>query len=205
MKKILVITSALLLTCAAASAHADSVTYAVSVDTSSLVGGTGYIDLELNAGSLPAADVMATVSGFGGAVPDSGNLFTLGTSGTLPGDVSFDNQTPNDYFEALTFGSVINFNVTLSGPGVSSTGSILSDSGTDFQVEFLDSTQSSFLFTNDPNGPAAIIAIANDGSLSAEAQQGSTVAPTPEPATLSLVGLGAAMMLVARKWRPRAA
>ncbi|HEX5282488.1 MAG TPA: NF038129 family PEP-CTERM protein [Bryocella sp.] len=205
MKKLLVITSALLLTCAAAAAHADSVTYLVSVDTSSQNGNTGYIDLELNAGSLPAADVMATVSGFNGATPDSGDLFTLGTNGTLPGDVSFDNQTPNDYFEALTFGNSVSFLVTLSGPGVSPTGSISSDAGTDFQLEFLDPSQSSFLFTNDPNGPAAIIAIANDGSVSAEAQPGSAVAPTPEPATLSLVALGGVLMLAARRWRPRAA
>jgi hypothetical protein len=203
MKKLLLITSALLLTCAAA--HADTVTYAVSVDTSSQNGNKGYIDLELNAGSLSAADVMATVSGFSGAVADSGDLFTLGTNGTLPGDVSFDNQTPNDYFEALTFGDTINFNVTLSGPGVSPTGSISSDAGTDFQLEFLDPSQSSFLFTNDPNGPAAIIAIGNDGTASVEAQTGTAIAATPEPGTMSLVGLGGVLMLVARRRTPRAA
>lgn len=207
MKKLLVITSALLLTCAAAAAHADSVTYTVSVDTSSQKGNSGYIDLELNAGSLPAADVMAAVTGFSGATlnPGDPNNFFLNANGSLDSEVDLDNQTGNDYFEGLTFGDTVNFTVTLSGAGVSSTGSIFSDSGTVFQLEFLDPTQSTFLFTNDQNNPATVITIGNDGTASVAALDGTTAVATPEPTTITLVALGGVLVFAARRWRPRAA
>jgi hypothetical protein len=207
MKNLLVLTSALFLACAAIPAHADTVTYAVSVNTSSQAGNGGYIDLEFNAGSFPSQDITATVTGFSGATLNSADPFNdaIGTTGSLPGDVAFDNQTGNDYFEALTFGNNISFLVTLSGDGLSTAGSSTNDAGTNFQLSFFDPTISSFLFSNDPNGTAALIEVAADGTPSIETQPGTTVAPTPEPATLSLLGLGGVLIGVARRWRPRAA
>jgi hypothetical protein len=207
MKNLFLITSALLLSCAAIPAHADTVTYAVSVDTASQVGQGGYIDFELNAGSFPSQDIAATVTGFSGAtlIPGDPNNDAIGTTGSLPGDVIFDNQTSNDYFEALTFGNNISFFVTLSGPGLSATGSSTGDSGTIFQLSFLDPTISSFLFTDDPNGTAALIDVAADGTSDIATQPGTTVAATPEPTTFSLVCLGGVLTGMARKWRSRAA
>ena len=206
MKKILVITSALLFTCAAASAHADSATYTVSVDTSSQAGNNGYVDFELNSGTFGAADITATVSGFSGAtlIPGDPNNDAINTVGTLPGDVTFDNQTGNDYFEALTFGNSVSFDVTLSGAGLSTSGSAGSLSGTDFEVSFLDPSMSTFLFSNgDP--AAAVIEVAADGTPTTEAESGTVVAaPTPEPATLSLLALGGVLM-GAERWRKRQA
>jgi hypothetical protein len=207
MKHLLSIASAVLLACAVVPAHADSVTYSVTVNTSSQTGNPGYIDLELNAGSLGAQDITAVVTGFNGAVlnfgaPGSGST---GTMGFLPGPVSFDNQIGNDYFEGLTFGDQLSFLVTLSGDGVSTSGASTSDSGTVFQVAFEDGSQSNFLFSNDPNGVAGEIDVAADGMLSTASQPGASVAATPEPATLSLVGLAGVLVGVAQRRKQRAA
>ena len=207
MKQLLSIASALLLACAVVPAHADTVTYSVTVNTSSQAGNGGYIDLELNAGSLGAQDITAVVNGFNGAVliPGDPNNQASGTTGSLPGPLSFDNQTGNDYFEALTFGNELSFLVTLSGDGVSTSGASTSNSGTIFQLEFLDSGQNNFLFSNDPNGIAAEIDVAADGTLSSAGQPGVSVAATPEPATLSLVGLAGVLVRVAQRRKQRAA
>ena len=207
MKHILSITSALLLACAVVPAHADTVTYSVTVNTSSQAGNGGYIDLELNAGSFGAQDITATVTGFSGATltPGDPNNDAIGTTGSLPGPLSFDNQIGNDYFEGLTFGNQLSFLVTLSGDGVSTSGASTSNSGTIFQLAFLDPNVSSFLFSNDPNGLAAEIDVAADGTLSTASQPGTSVAATPEPATLSLVGMAGVLVRVAQRRRRRAA
>ena len=207
MKHLLSIASALLLACAVVPAHADTVTYLFSVNTSSQAGNGGYIDLELNAGSLGAQDITATVNGFNGAVlnPGDPNNDAIGTTGSLPGPLSFDNQTGNDYFEALTFGNQLSFLVTLSGDGVSTGGASTSDSGTIFQVSFLDSSISNFLFSNDPNGVAAEIDVAADGTLTTAAQPGSSVAATPEPATWVLVGMAGVLVGVVQQRKRRSA
>jgi hypothetical protein len=203
MKQLLSIASALLLACAVVPAHADTVTYSVTVNTSSQAGNGGYIDLELNAGSFGSQDITAVVNGFNGAVlnPGDPNNDAIGTTGSLPGPLSFDNQTPNDYFESLTFGNQLSFLVTLSGDGVSTSGASTSDSGTIFQVAFLDSSQSNFLFSNDPNGIAAEIDVAADGTLTTAAQPGASVVATPEPATWSLVGMAGVLVGVVQRKR----
>ena len=207
MKQILSIASALLLACAVVPAHADTVSYFVTVDTSSQAGNPGYIDLELNAGSLGSQDITAVVNGFNGAmlVPGAPGSGSVGTVGLLPGPVSFDNQIGNDYFEGVTFGNQLSFLVTLSGDGVSTSGASTSDSGTIFQVAFEDGSQSNFLFSNDQNGVAAEIDVAADGTLSTASQPGVSVAATPEPATLSLVGLAGVLVRVAQRRKQRAA
>ena len=207
MKHFLSIASALLLACAVVPAHADTVSYFVTVDTSSQAGNPGYIDLELNAGSLGSQDITAVVNGFNGAmlVPGAPGSGSIGTVGSLPGPVSFDNQIGNDYFEGVTFGNQLSFLVTLSGDGVSTSGASTSDSGTIFQVAFEDGSQSNFLFSNDPNGVAAEIDVAADGTLSTASQPGVSVAATPEPATLSLVGLAGVLVRLAQRRKQRAA
>lgn len=201
MKNLLSIASALLLACVLIPAHADTVTYSVTVNTSSQAGNGGYIDLELNAGSFGAQDINATVTGFDGATLIPGDPFNdaIGTTGSLPGPLSFDNQTGNDYFEALTFGNQLSFLVTLSGDGVSTGGASASDSGTTFQVSFIDPSISSYLFSNDPSGMTAEVDVAADGTLSTAVQPGASVAATPEPATWSLVGMAGVLGCVVQR------
>src|SRR6202012_4622793 len=146
MNHLLSIASAVLLACAVIPAHADTVTYSVVVNTSSQTGNGGYVDFGLNAGALGAQDITATVTGFNGAGlnPGDPNNDAINTTGSLPGPLSFDNQVPNDYFEAVTFGNQLSFLVTLSGDGVSTSGASTSDSGTIFQVAFEDGSTSNF-------------------------------------------------------------
>lgn len=211
MKNLLLIASALLLVCAASPASADTVTYSVVINTTSQTGNTGYMDFELNAGTFGAQDITATVTNFTGATlnPGDPNNDAIGTTGSLPDPISFDNQTGNDYFEALAFGDQVSFDVTLSGAGVSTGGSSASASGTIFQVAFTDSTLSNFLFTTDPSGTVAQIQTASDGTLTTMLQPDAQVAQipltaTPEPPTLSLIGLGAAFIALASSWKRHA-
>ena len=133
-------------------------------------GQHGYLDFELNGGPLPAQEITATVNGFAGATLDSSdpsNGFAV-TSGLLPGPVVFDNQVGNDYFEALTFGNDLSFEVTLSGDGVSASGASTSQSGSIFQFALYDS-EGNPVFDGDPHGLAAEIDVAADGTLSSAA------------------------------------
>ncbi len=206
MKQLLSIASALLLACAVVPAHADTVSYVVTVNTSSQAGNGGYMDLTLAAGTLGAQDITATVTGFNGATlnPADPNNETFGTTGSLPGPLSFDNQVSNDYFEAMTFGNQLSFLVTLSGDGVSAGGGSTSESETSFLVTFFDPSISSFLFSSAADGVAAEIDVAPEGTVTTSAQPGSTVAATPEPATLSMLGMAGVLLYVAQR-RKRAA
>jgi len=182
-------------------AKADSITYSVLIDTSSQSSNQGYIDLQLNGGTLPPADIMASVTGFAGAVlnsSDPGND-AINTVGSLPGTVTFDNQSGNDYFEALTFGSSVSFLVTLSGPGVSSSGGATSLSGTTFQISFYDPLVTTPLFTTDPSGAVAALNVDSTGGSASDSQPAATVADipstvTPEPTSFSLLMLGGGLM-----------
>lgn len=152
------------------------------------------------AGSFGAQDITATVTGFSGATLNPGGPFNdaINVTGSLPGAVTFDNQSGNDYTEALAFGNAVDFLVTLSGHGLAPSGEN-SGSGTTFAVSFYDPTISNVLFSNDPSGTAAQIQVAADGTTAIAAQPGTAVAVTPEPATLSLVGLGRVLIGATRR------
>jgi hypothetical protein len=101
-------------------ARAGSITYNVTVDTSSLVGTTGGIEFTLIAGNTPAPLDTATITKF---VPQAGLVPPPTTSGDVSGNlsttVSLDNQSPSMYFESLTYGHTLSYQVTLTGAGLS--------------------------------------------------------------------------------------
>ena len=53
-----------------ATALAATITYEVTADTSSIAGTSGYLDLQLEPGPMPANLVTANVSGFGRRRPE---------------------------------------------------------------------------------------------------------------------------------------
>jgi hypothetical protein len=174
---------ALLLGLLCLSAQADTAIYRVTVNTSSQSGNYGYIDLQLNQSILTSWPVTGD----------------LATTLTIPADIS------TDYFEGLTFGDSIGFDVTLSGAGVNLAGLAGGTSGTTFVLGFYDSAFNP-LFTNDESGATGLINIANDGTVSADALPDPSGGPslaalvaTPEPGTLSLFACAGLAFLLFRR------
>ena len=99
------------------AARADAI-YTLSVDTSSISGISGSIDLQFD-GSPESPDAGATISAFasdgilGPQGSSAGNF-----SGQLPGSVTLTiNGTfqANEYNQIITFGSFVSFQVDLAG------------------------------------------------------------------------------------------
>jgi hypothetical protein len=188
----------------AVPAFAD-VIYGVTVDTSSLSGNAGYIDLQFNPSSFSTQAANAAVTNFS----TDGTLDIFGdVSATLPGTVSFDNGTStNEYTQGITFGNTISFNVDLSGPAIDLPNG---DGGGSFFLTFYDPSGDTLL-TNNPNGPALEVDINGDGSTTptafANASGGPTVvtygtpltAATPEPSMVLLLSGGLAAMAAFRR------
>jgi hypothetical protein len=198
----------LLLGAVGVSARADTIGYDVIVDTSSVFGDYGYIDLQLllipNNIVLP---LTATVSGFtGDATLNSSDPSNdeINASGSLPDPVTLTDTTSTDYFEGLTFGNSIVFDVTLDGPGVSLDGGLTADSGSTFSLTFYESDGVTPLFAS---GSSAEIDVAPDGTVTAESDAGN-VQVVPEPSTLPLIA-GAGLLAFAfrrmgrKAWRFR--
>jgi hypothetical protein len=199
--------AALLLGGLSLPAFADSVSYQVNIDTSSQDGNYGYIDLELNANSVSGSGpVVATISDFSGATlnPSDSNNDELGTaSGSLPGPLTLDNSGFNDYFEGLTYGSDITFDVTLSGSGVSLADDAAYTSSSTLAAVFYDAGIANNLFVSDAaTGAAAELGVQPDGSVLGTGPVTLAVAATPEPGCLPLILSGCAVILLA-KWRRR--
>lgn len=188
----------------ATTAHADAVIYSIHVNTSSLAGNYGYIDMELNQGTFSSPAVSATVADFttdGTLNPaDPSNYASPTVTGSLPGTLSIVADTSTDYFAGLTFGDYLNLNVTLAGPGVSLAGTAGGTSGTLFQLSFFDSTGSIPLLSGDPSGINVQVSIDQNGiPTPSSLDPSSTISLVPEPASLSLLALGASALLARRK------
>lgn len=200
--------TALLFSASSLSAIASSVTYQYAVDTTVQSGNYGYVDFQLNTSPLAtsAQPILADVFAFSGATlnPSDGNNDELGSvTGSLPDSVSFAADPGfNDYFEGLTFGTRVTFDVTLSGTGVSLAGDATNTGDTTFSVLFYDSTISNNLFVVDPTtGAAGEIDIQPDGTL---VTTGGLTA-VPEPASLTYLLCACLVALLSAVWRKRSA
>ncbi|MGA3239732.1 MAG: PEP-CTERM sorting domain-containing protein [Bryobacteraceae bacterium] len=226
-------------------AFGDILNYQITVNTASVSGTTGYIDVGLDPGSLGALGVIAAISDFSGATLST-NTTTSGTvTGTnlyfIDGDVSttpasspillsatntltMGNDDPNNELtQALTFGTSLTFDLTLSGPGVSVLGHAGGTSGTTFVLDFLNDAQTAYLLSSDPTGSTAslwatgVISIANSGVVTSvdnpgpgggpsdEATTLSSETITPEPSSVQLVLMGAGLLILAVSKRRRIA
>jgi hypothetical protein len=150
------------------AAFASSIEYTVAVNTSSQATNYGYLEMQFNASSSPTqlADAVVTNVMTDGVLDpsDPNNDEDGDVSGLLPGTLSFDNGTTfNDYFEGIAFGDSITFDLLLSGPAINSPNG---DGGGTFTLDFLNSSITGFLFTDDPINdlPVFTVNVNPDGS-----------------------------------------
>ena len=128
----------------AGHAQGASATYFISVNTSSVTGTLGFLDLQFNPGNNTSQAATATITNFQGgglgAPQNTGNV-----SGTLPASLTLVNSTPlNEVFQAFTYGSSFSFVLTLSGPALD-TPNGTATAGTTFGLGLYDNTQNPIL------------------------------------------------------------
>ncbi len=188
----------------------DTLAYIVTINTSSVLttpNTTGYIDFQLNPGSLGATGLTATVSGFGGAALSTVTNTSTTNMYAVDGDVSTspaslpillsntntlimaNGDLNNELLQALTFNTAsITFELTLSGPGVSVGGLAGGASGTTFVLDFLNTGQTAYLLSSDPTGSsqsatdplwaAGVVDISNKGLVTPIANPGPNSGPS---------------------------
>jgi hypothetical protein len=174
------------------AAFAGPITYSVSVDTSSIAGTAGSIDLNFNPGPLITQAASLQILGFASdGTLAGGPTLTGDVSGSLPTTLTFDNGTGfNDYFEGFTFGTTLAFNVSLFGPALSSPDGI-STSGSTFAFSmFSDAAGTIPTLTIDTiNGFAYTVDVNLDGTTTATNFVAQT-SSVPEPHSWLLAGMG---------------
>ena len=185
------------------------ITYSVVVNTSSVIGTLGSIDVNFNPGGLTAQAASAEISNVGG------NGFVVGAPaltgdvhGILPGSITFDNATGfNDYFQEFMFGSILSFSVSLFGSALSMPDGIAtSGSALAFSV-FSDAAGTIPVLTNDLiTGFAFILDVNLDGSttqinFSNETMLAPLSGTAAEPQSLILVLSGLALLTLSVRRR----
>jgi|GEM_PF-1194134 len=181
--------------------------YQITVNTSALLGTSGYIDMQLNPGTTSAPAAFATLSSFSSdATLQSPSQVIGAVTGSLPGGLLFSNATPlNDYLQPVVFGNTTSFNLAFSGPFQS----VLSGSDSRFSLSLYDPSFNSLL-TIDPAGTILQFELVPKGGVTpttfpADLLGTPTVAsvsavPIPAALPLFLSGLGALLIFGRGVW-----
>ena len=198
--------AALFAAVASTQAQADTLV-SVSIDTSSLSGQNGGIYFQFDPG-LNADPASISIADFSMAAPgalDPASLLNF-SDGGVSGSLDSNNLTIansfalNDYGEALTFGSGITFLVDLSIPAV-----LTGDSGSGLVIQVTGSDLLTPLLTADPSGNLVTMSYDTTGALSVLSTNPETaqvsVATTPEPGGIALLGSGLVLLLLVGRRR----
>ena len=182
--------------------------YQITLNTASVSGTTGYIDFQLDPGSLGALGVTAQIFAFTGGTLSTNTTTTGTTTGTnlyyIDGDVFtspasspillsgtnmltlVNEDANNEITQAMKFGTSSTFEVTFFGPGVAPAGGAGGTSGTIFVVDFLNDAQTAYLLSSDPTGSTAslwatsVISIDNTGVVTSVDNPGPGGGPSVE-------------------------
>ena len=191
-----------------ARADFTTITYGVTVDTSSLSGTTGLVDFQFNPSDTVVDELTATVSNFD---PVAGLLAgTLSTSGDVSGTIApgpltltYDPDNGfNDANQALTFGNTLSFDVVFSGNLTNPNPSA------EFSLNLYDSDYNSLLALDQNGTSNLLIDVNSDGTQTITAVTETTVSPedigpitVPEPSSLLLVCTALVSIGGWRRWR----
>lgn len=184
-------------------ARAASVTYSAAIDTSTLAGMTGSLDFNFEPGPFGSRPATLQIHRFNGDGSPSGLATLTGDAGgSLPSDLQFDNGTGyNDYFQAFTFGSLLSFDIMLSGPALDSASG--NNSGSTFAFSIFSNTNGTMpaLTSNTIDGYAITVDINADGSTTLRNYTQSPTSVTPELPTGTLVATATILAAIFRRKR----
>jgi hypothetical protein len=187
---------------APAVAHANSV-LVIETTTSSLSGSRGYIDLQYQ-GNAGAGASTATITGFStdGSLGGAATISSFGdATGNLASTVTIQNGALNssgynDFNQAITFGTLVDFMVTLSDPVGGAANSA-------FTLSYYASDDETPLLSADPSGASAQLTIEPNGTVlpatyaDANGRYDSTInetSPVPEPSSVLFAATGMALL-----------
>jgi hypothetical protein len=175
--------------CSVVVAAADPITYAVTVNTSSISGTAGSLDFNFNPGPLVTQAASLQLLNFtsNGILAPACPCGTGDVSGQLPATVTFDNGTAfNDYFDDFTFGTTLSFDVSLYGAALSAPDGV-STSGSTFAFSMFSNAAGTVpaLTTDTADGFAFTVDVNLDGTTTVNNfSPQTTVAPATHSATL---------------------
>lgn len=178
--------------------------YLVQVDTSSIMGESGYFDMQFNPASVGALAATATITNFattGSLLSDPNNGTDGDVSGSLANTLTINNTDQlNDLFQAISFGKSMSFNLDISGPAT-----LMADPnglGSAFGLSLYDANFNPLL-TTDPLGTVVTIQLNSNATTTVETfptSPGSGPAATvtsqggsvPEPSSIVIGGIALA-------------
>ena len=169
--------------------------------------GADFTPLMTQAASLQILDFMSDGTLTACAANIQGFCPTGDATGTLPSTLTFDNGTVfNDYFDDLTFGTTLSFDVRLYGAAVNAPNGAATSGSTFAFSMFSDAAGTMPVLTTDlVNGFAATIDVNLDGSttvnnFSSQATEvpAGPVPAVPEPSSFALLGTAIACVGLAK-------
>ena len=194
------------------AASGASITYNVTVDTSSITGATGSLDFNFNPGPLLTQAASLQILNFAsdGTLAGACPCGIGDVSGQLPATLTFDNTSAfNDYFDDFTFGTTISFDVNLYGPALSSPDKV-STSGSTFAFSMFSDAEGTtpVLTTDTTNGFAITIDVNLDGTttlsnFSPQTEVSATASEVPETGSVGLTMTGVLLLAIFRLRRRR--
>ncbi len=181
--------------------RADTV-YRINVDTSSIIGISGFIDLQLNPEATPETTYLrAEISGFNAVQGSIGSVEQQfgGVSGGFPSVLILDaSDAYNVHTQAIEFGKEISFVIKFSGDVLDNPSG--ASPGASFFFSLLDANQDPLL-SNDAFGTLVAIHFLADGTADVQLFPPDDASPPlvtmtqlstiPEPSSGLLLGLGA--------------